>query len=78
MKYLLVIAVVAIFYLYLKKQRAPLRPPPKASTPLVPPQPMQACAHCGLHLPARDALLDAAGRPYCCEAHRNAGAHNSA
>lgn len=73
MKYLLVIAVVAIFYLYLKKQRTPLRPPPKAGPPLAPPQPMLACAHCGLHLPARDALVDAAGQPYCSEAHRRAG-----
>ncbi|MDR2325698.1 MAG: hypothetical protein LBE51_09935 [Acidovorax sp.] len=73
MKYLLVIAVVVIFYLYLKKQRAPLRPPPKTGTSLAPPQSMQACAHCGLHLPAQDALRDAAGRPYCSEAHRLSG-----
>ena len=37
---------------------------------------MLACAHCGLHLPARDALVDAAGQPYCSEAHRRAGARS--
>ena len=29
-----------------------------------------ACAHCGLHVPASDALVDLAGARYCCEAHR--------
>ena len=32
-----------------------------------------ACAHCGLHVPASDALVDLtdpAGACYCCEAHR--------
>ena len=29
-----------------------------------------ACAHCGLHVPASDALVDPAGARYCCEAHR--------
>ena len=27
------------------------------------------CAHCGLHVPKRDAIRDG-GRHYCCEAHR--------
>lgn len=73
MKYLLVIAVVAIFYLYWKKQRTPLQPPPAASPALKPPQQMLACVHCGLHLPERDALHDEQQRPYCCEAHKTAG-----
>ena len=34
---------------------------------------MLACAHCGVHLPQADALTDAAGRPFCGEAHRLAG-----
>ncbi len=74
MKYLLVIAVVAVFYLYWKKQRQSLRPPAPPSQPtLAPPQPMVACAHCGLHLPQRDALSDAKQQSYCCEAHRKLG-----
>ncbi|MDI9854516.1 PP0621 family protein [Comamonas sp. 17RB] len=74
MKYLLVIAVVAVFYLYWKKQRQSLRPPAPPSQPtLAPPQPMVACAHCGLHLPQRDALNDAQQQSYCCEAHRKLG-----
>ncbi|HNU10481.1 MAG TPA: PP0621 family protein [Rubrivivax sp.] len=35
--------------------------------------PMLACAHCGVHLPRDEALLDAAGRAYCSQAHRLAG-----
>ncbi len=34
---------------------------------------MLACAHCGVHLPQADARLDAAGRPYCSDAHRLLG-----
>ena len=73
MKYLLVIAVVVVFYLYWKKQRRPLQPPPSAARPLPPAQQMVACAHCGLHLPARDALTDSAQRTYCCAAHQQQG-----
>lgn len=34
---------------------------------------MVACAHCGVHLPQSDALVDAGGRHYCGEPHRVAG-----
>lgn len=34
---------------------------------------MIACAHCGVHLPQPEAMFDAAGRPFCSEAHRLAG-----
>ncbi|HRD83577.1 MAG TPA: PP0621 family protein [Rubrivivax sp.] len=36
-------------------------------------QPMVACAHCGVHLPAQDAVTDAAGRGFCSDAHRTSG-----
>lgn len=47
------------------------KPAPKGST--APTENMLACAHCGVHLPASEALRDAAGHPYCCAAHRKAG-----
>lgn len=75
-KYLLVIAVVLLLYLHWKKQRQPLQPPSSQPPPLQPPQQMVACAQCGLHLPARDALRDPQQRPYCCEAHRRQGPHD--
>jgi uncharacterized protein len=34
---------------------------------------MVRCAHCGVHLPARDALADRAGQVFCGAAHRDAG-----
>ncbi len=37
------------------------------------PQSMLACAHCGVHLPQNDVVADAAGRPFCSDAHRLAG-----
>lgn len=72
MKYLLVIAVVAIFYMYWKKQRRSVQAPPKdASRHAV--EHMVACTHCGVHLPAQDALHDSAQHPYCSDAHRRLG-----
>ena len=35
-------------------------------------EPMRQCAHCGVHLPASDAL-SSGGRDYCSEAHSDAG-----
>jgi uncharacterized protein len=37
------------------------------------PQPMLACAHCGVHLPRSEAVKDTADRVFCSEAHRLAG-----
>ncbi len=72
MKYLLVLLVVGIaVWTLLKRVRGALpRPPspPRAS----PPQAMVECAHCGLHLPSTDAVLE--GRHvYCSDAHRLLG-----
>ncbi len=77
MKFLLLIAVIGIA-LWLFKSRgrssaAPGAPPaPKAKKPAAT-TPMLACAHCGVHLPQTDTVADAAGRPFCSEAHRLAG-----
>lgn len=54
----------------------PARPTPR-NTPAEPSSPrlttMARCAHCGLHLPAPDAVQDAQGRAYCTPAHRDQG-----
>ncbi|WP_423222030.1 PP0621 family protein [Ideonella lacteola] len=36
-------------------------------------QPMVACAHCGLHLPAADAIEGEGGRSFCSAEHRRLG-----
>ena len=44
-----------------------------AGTTLASPEAMLDCAHCGVHLPASEAVRDTGGRPYCCPEHREAG-----
>ena len=77
MKYLIVIAVLAIAWFVWRKQRegkadagrrdAP--PPGPASADGGSPQAMVRCPVCALHLPQADAVAGRAGQ-YCSEAHR--------
>lgn len=76
MKYLLVLIVVAIgLWMFNKRLRGTASgasdasgPPAKPEVPAV----MVACAHCGLHLPASDAMREGTEN-YCCDAHRRLG-----
>ena len=74
MKYLLVLLVVGIgLWSLLARLRGPRREgrtPGRSTgkTPVV----MVECAHCGLHLPAADALPEGS-RLYCSDAHRRLG-----
>jgi uncharacterized protein len=54
------------------RDRAEPKVPP-AEPPAIDAVTMVACAHCGVHVPAAELCFDAAGRPYCGEAHRAAG-----
>jgi uncharacterized protein len=74
---LVVVVLVVAAWLWIGRRRPP-GAPPAAKPPARPEAPkatqtMLACAHCGVHLPQGDALMDAAGRPYCNEAHRLQG-----
>lgn len=78
MKYLLVlVVVVVVLWLMFGRGRGgaapsrPAPPPPRGAPPAA--APMLACAHCGVHLPQAEAVLDAGGRPFCSAAHRLAG-----
>lgn len=76
-KLLLLLAVIGVAVWWLAGRRRdtpkpPARPAPPAPAPAEP-QPMVACAHCGVHLPRPETVTDAAGRPFCSEAHRLAG-----
>lgn len=80
MKYLLLLVILAVVGLAFFGRRRPRPPTPPASAPpsgkpssQPGPQPMLACAHCGVHLPQTEARMDVAGRPYCGDAHRLLG-----
>ena len=80
MKLLLLVVVIGIaVWMVTARGRKPPDPPRQGGSKPRPPQaapvPMLACAHCGVHLPQADAVLDAAGRPFCSTAHRLAGPH---
>jgi uncharacterized protein len=69
--FLFLVAVVVL--LWLLRRGTTRRPPapPQARDPAAPPQPMLACAQCGVHLP-RDEALPGRGGVFCGEAHRTA------
>ena len=73
MKYLVLLAVIAVAYAIWRSRRRPLPPDrPMRQQRGTAPQDMVACAHCGVHLPHGDAL-PAGTRYYCCAAHREQG-----
>jgi uncharacterized protein len=81
----LLLAVLVLWLLYSPGVRRLMRglradepaggTPASAKQGAAPAQPvaMVPCAHCGVHLPSSEALVDDAGRPFCSEAHRRAG-----
>jgi uncharacterized protein len=73
LKYLL-LAIVIIWLFYspaLRGRRTGQVPAKRPAPPAA--EAMVQCAHCGVHLPAGDALLDAKGQAYCSVAHRASG-----
>lgn len=76
MKYLLLLAILAVVVLVFfgrgRSRIDPPKAPPATKPPLVKTE-ILACAHCGVHLPKAEAAFDAAGRPFCTPEHRVAG-----
>ena len=80
LRILIWLALLVAGWMFLRpRDKAALRGRPsnardtRASRRVAPPQAMVDCAHCGLHLPASEAVLDDAGRAFCGAAHRVAG-----
>lgn len=81
MKYLLVFAVIAVaIWLWRKNRRDEMRESRRdqaarakrpGAAPATP-KAMLRCAHCGLHLPAADAIGGTGDAAYCSAAHRQA------
>jgi uncharacterized protein len=73
MKLLIVLVVVVglLWWLLARPRKASVR----SGKPAAPVVTFVACAHCGVHVPTSDAVMDGA-RAYCSEAHRKAGPHD--
>ena len=67
LRLLIPVLLAWLAWLWLKKK---LRPPPTAGGGA--PTPMRQCRHCGVYVPASDALREGENW-YCCEEHRHAG-----
>ncbi len=77
MKFLLLALVIGIgLYFLLGRSRHRSNDEGRPPSPPAPPAgggTMLSCAHCGVHLPSSEALVDTRGRHYCSEAHRASG-----
>ncbi|MEO8058495.1 MAG: PP0621 family protein [Burkholderiales bacterium] len=69
--FLFLIAVFLLLWLLRGGQRRRTPPPAARSANPAEPQPMLACAQCGVHLP-RDEALPGRGGVFCGDAHRAA------
>lgn len=70
MKYLFLFTFLGvIWWVWKKRNTQPLERPKSTSVPE--PEQMVSCAHCGVYLPAAEALVDA-DQYFCCLAHRQA------
>ena len=74
MKYVLLLALLALVFFVIGFKRARPREPEARSRPPAPeasnaPQAMLRCAECGMHLPA-DEALPGKGGVFCSAAHR--------
>ena len=71
--FFVVLAAVVVWWLFGRKPRKPLdgkSPQPRGGVAAV--DDMVACAHCGVHLPRADAVVDGSDL-YCGEDHRRLG-----
>lgn len=72
MKYVLLLVVVFVVLWWLRgglRRKPPAEPSSRPAQAAPAAQPMVTCAHCGVHLPQRDAVSDSGGA-YCSDAHR--------
>lgn len=72
MKYVILLVVVLVVLGIWRKRRDQAPGTPSARRPTPEPQAMLACAHCGVHVPQKDAVI-AQGEAFCSEAHRILG-----
>jgi uncharacterized protein len=67
---ILLLVVALFFWLRMKLNAKSGAPAPPPAPPKYGEETMVACAQCGVHLPASEAVLGRSARPYCGVAHR--------
>ena len=73
MKYLVLLVVLVVAIGLWRNGRARDAAEQKAApSPRALPQDMLACAHCGVHIPRAEALMQG-NQAYCCAEHRRLG-----
>ena len=72
LKVLLLALLIGVIVWLLRGARSAGKPPVQSPEPPDKAAVMVVCAHCGVHLPAAEALSGPGG-VFCCEAHRAAG-----
>lgn len=71
MKFLLWLVVGGLLVLWLVRgKKTPIEPRRPEAGAGGRPESMLQCAHCGIYLPASEAVRDAAGTVFCSDAHR--------
>ncbi|OGT01148.1 MAG: hypothetical protein A3K04_07225 [Gallionellales bacterium RBG_16_56_9] len=72
MKFLLWLAVGVVLAIWLMRdKKTPVAGSPQpGSTGRSEAESMLQCAHCGIHIPASEAVRDPAGAVFCSDAHR--------
>jgi uncharacterized protein len=73
-KLLFFVLIAVAVYLLLRRPSRRSADEETRATPA--PEPMVACARCGLHVP-RSESVETAGRHYCCQEHRRLDAGDS-
>ena len=71
MKYLVLFVVVIVGLMVFKRSQRPIHRTGRPKE-LAPPEPMHACQHCGVHVPASRCVWKG-DRPYCCSEHARLG-----
>lgn len=66
-----IVIIVLVLWVIVRIARTLLQPRSGQNRPNRVEVTLTRCDHCGLHVPAAEAIHDG-GRSYCCEAHRRA------
>jgi len=72
-----ILLILLIFFLWqlfkiLQRRSKKLKKQQDTIVPKSPPETLLRCAHCGTHIPKKEAVYSEDGRVFCCSAHKAA------